>query len=400
MPPSRHQAITALTLLLGSGCAMDLPLFERIVDVRPLALRVEVDDPTADPEQAVANEALPLNLSNPFDPFTTIRVRPLLVDVDAPLTPERIEAELEPVWLACPLQPLEGTFGCISRQVPLQLEEIEVCPTLTLGDLDPMAMELPQSPVPCRITGGRPAEPSLQLPLDFNFFLGGDLEITMIAHRPDESSTERCAQAVLEREPLPTSCIVGAQRASIGPDSEMLRLAMDFGIDGLDSLGSLPLDAEGNVIEVEPDRHPRIQTFRVVVTDQSVTRTNLEAAFEQGDALDVAAGDTVQVSTGQTLVIETTALEDDLQTYLVPRDADAFEERQENYVGGWYRTWGTLLGNGTDDPRSLNTWVMEPGEQDDVESDRPPEDRATLYYVLHDDRQGVDWWWFHVEVMP
>ena len=54
----------------------------------------------------------------------------------------------------------------------------------------------------------------------------------------------------------------------------------------------------------------------------------------------------------------------------------------------------------SDDPRSLNVWRMLPGEQDDIESPVPPDGRATLYYVLRDDRQGVDWFWFHVSVKP
>jgi hypothetical protein len=34
------------------------------------------------------------------------------------------------------------------------------------------------------------------------------------------------------------------------------------------------------------------------------------------------------------------------------------------------------------------------------ETRRPPDGRATLYYVLRDGRLGVDWWWISVEVPP
>ena len=86
---------------------------------------------------------------------------------------------------------------------------------------------------------------------------------------------------------------------------------------------------------------------------------------------------TITIVAGQTLVIETIAPEEDLQTFLVPSD-DSFEERDEQYAGAWYRTWGTLLSPASDNRRSLNSWAMVPGEQDDSTSTVPPDDgRAT-----------------------
>jgi hypothetical protein len=236
----------------------------------------------------------------------------------------------------------------------------------------------------------------MQVPIDFNFFLGGDLELTMIAHRPDEGSTERCAQALLGEEPLPSECLIAVQRASIGPDARILQLAANAGLEGLEQLGEIPSEDE----IPDPDANTRIDTFRVVITDERVDIKNLESVLDDGTAIDVARGDTLEVVAGQTLVIETTASEEGLQTYFISAGNGDYEAKQEYYVGDWYRTWGTLLGNDSDDPRSLNTWTMVPGEQDDVQSDVPPEGRATLYYVLRDDRQGVDWFWFHVQVTP
>jgi hypothetical protein len=370
---------------------MDLPISERIANVRPLAMRVEAVDPLADPTAAVRTEVLPIE---------TLRAVPFIVDDGEPFTPERIEAELEPLWLACPLQPIQGIFACLSAQLPLQLDEVEACPPVDFSALDPSSMELPAMPAPCLIPteGGAstPSSPSMQVPLDFNFFLGGDLELTMIAHRPDEGDTERCAEALLGEAPLPSECLVVVQRASIGPDAAILRLAADAGFEGLDQLGPVP--SEDQV--PEPDRNTRIQTFRVVVYDGPVGKDDIVRVLEEGEIIDVARGDTLEVTAGQTLVIETTALEEDLQTYLIPNDDEGFDEREEYYVGDWYRSWGRLLGNDSDDPRSVNVWRMAPGEQDDIESEVPPEGRATLYYVLRDDRQGVDWFWFHVNVTP
>jgi hypothetical protein len=374
-----------------AACAMDLPISERIANVRPLAMRVEAVDPFASPDGPVRAEVLPVEM---------LRVVPFMVDEIEPLSPERIEAELEPVWLACPLQPVQGIFACLSAQLPLALDDVEACPPVDLSALDPSSGELPVMPAPCRIAtdGGvsTPAAPSMQVPIDFNFFLGGDLELTMIAHRPDEGDTERCAEALLGEEPLPSACLVAVQRASIGPDAEILRLAADAGLPGLDQLGPVPPEDQ----IPEPDANTRITTFRVVVTDEVVRRADLERVLEEGPTLDVARGDTLEVTAGQTIVVQTTASEDDLQTFLIPGEDGTFEERQEYYVGDWYRTWGTLLGNDSDDPTSYNTWRMVPGEQDDIESELPPDGRATLYYVLRDDRQGVDWFWFHVMVTP
>ena len=375
-------------LALGSACAMDLPISERIADVRPLAVRVEVLDPFAMPDAAVRTEALPIE---------TILVRPLFVDEVEPFTPERIEAEIEPLWLACPLQPIQGIFACLSNHLPLTLDAIEECPPVDLGALDPGSGELPAMPAPCRITGGTPSEPTMQVPLDFNFFLGGDLEITMIGHRPEvDATTEDCAAALLSEQPLSRDCLYTVQRASIGPNGRILRLAADAGFEGLDQLGPVPDEDQ----IADPDTNPRIQTMRVVVTDETVRRDDLLRVLAEGPVVDVARGDTLEVHAGQTLVIETTAPEEDLQTYFIPTDDDAYEERQESFVGDWFRTWGTLLSNDSDDAVSYNTWQMVPGEQDDAQSELPPDGRATLYYVLRDDRQGVDWWWFHVQVIP
>lgn len=381
-------ALPSLMLLLGSACAMDLPISERIVDTRPLAVRVEVLDPFAMEGDAPRAEALPVE---------SIRMIPLLVDEQGPLTPEVIEAEIEPVWLACPLQPIQGIFACLSDRLPLTLDEIEECPPVDFSALDPESDELPAMPAPCRITGGTPAEPSMQVPLDFNFFLGGDLEITMIGRRPEGGLTiDDCTTAILGEQPLSRDCLFTVQRASIGPDGEILRQAAAAGLEGLDQLGPIPADDE----IPDADRHPRIDGFRVVVTDEDVRRDDLVRIFEENEPIEVARGDTISAQPGQTVVIETTAPEDDLQTYFIPGDGDEFEEREEFLDGNWFRTWGVLLSNDNDDVVSYNTWQMIPGEQDDIESELPPDGRATLYYVLRDNRQGVDWWWFHVEVEP
>lgn len=366
----------ALAVTGAVGCAMDLPLSERIASTRPLAMRVEVLDPAADPDAAVRNEALPLEM---------IQVVPLLVDPEGIIDEARIETQIEPVWIACPLQPIEGVFGCLSNRLPLALDEIAACPTIDFATLDLSSGTFPRVPVPCRIEGGTPARPQLQVPIHQNLLIGGDLEITMIGHVPGENSTEACAESVLgQAGELPQSCIVSSHRAAVGPDSAILALARMFGIEGLGEVDIAPPQPQ------DADTHPRIQTFTVAITeDEEVLQT-----------LEVARGDTLVVAPGQALQIVTTTEEVDLQTYYIAQDNEQFEQTEEFLDGRWFRTWGDLLSPSSDDPMSMNTWTMVPGEQDERDAELPPDGRATLYYVLRDSRQGVDWWWFSVDVRP
>lgn len=362
----------ATIAIVSAGCGDELPLAERIASTRPLAARIEILEPTKPPEDPTRAEGLPLE---------TLRVSAFIVDTEAPLTVEEIESGVEPIWLACNMQPLTGLFGCISSRFPLELDDIQDCEATDLSALDPMAMEFPLPPNPCRIVDGTPAEPEMQIPLDLGFLLGGDLEITMIGHQPGSGDTEACARAlVTQAEALPSECIVSTMRAPIGPDAELTLLAEMFGLDESFDLGPVPDPVP------DPDDNPRIATFSIAIVDENDNVTL---------ASDVQSGDTVTAKVGDRIEIVTEASEDDLQAYVIPRDAE-FDDKTELYTGTWFRTWGELLSASSDDPRSMNTWTMIKGPQD--EGELPPNGRATLYYVLRDDRQGVDWLWFHVDV--
>jgi hypothetical protein len=371
---SRVAALGGLVAVgLMAGCAGDLPLQERIASTRPLALRVEVIDPAADPALAVRTEALPLE---------QIEIIPLVADPSGIVDDDAVVADIDPVWLACPLQPIQGVFGCLSGRLPLQLDAIEDCPTFDLASLDPNDPVFPEVPVPCRITGGTAARPQLQVPIHPNLLIGGDLEITMIGHLPGESSTAACSEAVLGgTEGIPASCLVLSHRAPVGPDAQILQLAEAFGIEGLGETAVAPPEVP------DADRNPRIETFTVAVMDED----------QVIDTVQVARGDVLTVAAGATLEIVTTAPREDLQTYFIPQDEGQFERTQEFYDGSWFRTWGDLLSPVSDDPMSMNTWTMVPGEQDE-DDELPPDGRATLVYVLRDSRSGVDWWWFSVDV--
>ena len=373
LTPSALAALAALTT--ASGCAEGLPLEERIAGLRPLAVRVEVDDPSAPDDAAVRAEALP---------FETVRAYPFIVDVDGPLELSEIEAQLEPRWLACNMAPIEGLGSCITNLTPLELSDIEACPTVDLASFDPSDpdAELPTFPSPCELTGGTPSQPEFVVPFDPVYLFGGDIELTMVGHLPERGDTERCMEQYLaggaNTDP---ACLIVTQRAAIGPDAVLVDFASQLGLPDLEGLGELPDPLP------DPDAHPRIVNFVVRELD------------ENGEELQVfqpERGQVIEVRAGHQLDIETQAPEDDLQTYPITTE-DGFTDDEEAYEGAWFTTWGTLLSPSSDDPLSLNTWTLERGEQDE-EGNVPPGNRATLFYVLRDGRNGVDWWWFHADV--
>ena len=338
-------------------------------------MRVEVLEPTKPPEDPTRTEGLPLE---------TIRIVPFVVGTDIPLSAQDIEAQLEPVWIACNMQPLASVFSCLPARLPLKLSDIPDCETADLSTFDPMATGLPSPPNPCRLVDGTPGQPEMQIPLALEFLLGGDLEITMIGHHPGEGDTATCASAILGQESeIPDACILSSTRAAVGPDAELTQLAIMFGLDQGFDLGPVPDPIP------DPDHNPQIVTFTVAVLDADDNVT---------EAVELSRGDTLLVKAGDRIEIVTEANEDGLQTYVIPKDTTEFDDKTELYEGAWFRTWGTLLSNTSGEPRSLNTWTMLEGPQDS--SAAAPDGRATLYYVLRDDRQGVDWWWFHVEITP
>lgn len=373
----RHPIAARLAPLLpivASACGEGLPLVERIASLRPLAVRIEVDDgATRDPVLTRA-EALPLE---------TATIQPLFADPDGLVSEERVAAELDPVWIACNLQPTQGLFGCLSEAVPISTDDLVDCPPPDLGGFDPTTGELPTQPSPCRIVTDTPARPSHTVPLDPTYLLGGDIEVTMVGHRPDEGSTAACLRALLGGGDPDAGCLYVTQRLSVGPDAALLALAQQFGIPD----SALP---QGPDEVPDADRHPRIGEMRVVAFADGTDAAPMLGSFVP------AAGDVLELPWGARLELEAEASPDDLQTYLVVGDPGQYTERTEYFEGAWFVTWGSLLAPTSDDPLSQNTWTLRQGEQD--EDELPTTEVATLVYVLRDDRQGVSWTHFGVRV--
>jgi hypothetical protein len=369
----KRRLLPIAALFALGACAEGLPLVERIASTRPLAVRVEAVEVGADPVRA---EALPL--------LDTVRIVPLIVDPAGALPPDVITAQMDPVWLGCALQPIEGLFSCLSNALPLAPEDVPECPAFDPSMLDPSGAQLPTLPSPCFIASTPVAEPEFRVPLDVAFLLGGDLELTMVAHVPGAGDTQACLEQLLgEAGSIARDCVFVTQRVAVGPDGQLLELAEQFGVPDVSQFGVIPDEIP------EPDTHPRITSVSVRVLDEDGALIATHLTSREG-------GVPIAVKVGQRLDIEAIAPQSDLQTYLIPRDMTSFDERTESYEGSWFITWGTLLSPTSDDPLSLNSWTIHRGEQD--ETDLPPDGLARLFYVLRDDRQGVDWWSFEVAV--
>jgi len=369
LPTSRLLLIPALVPLLGA-CAMDLPDARVIISHRVLAIRTEViqtfdPNPELDADRPKA-EALP---------FDTVELRPFIVDPEGEVDPDSLDV----VWLACELSPGQGLFACVSDALPTTLDDIPDCPVPNFMDL---GEELPEPPSPCLIA--REGTPEFTVPLSPNVFVGGSVELTMIAGVPEGTSTDACTSALLSGAyDVPDDCLFAVQRLNVGPLERLAAFAANLGFE-------IPgLEAPDEDELPEPDRHPRISEIRVGVIN--------EDGEQVGNAVTISNGEVFTAPRESILQIEVDSPEEDLQTFLIPvNNGESFDERSEAYDGQWYRTWGQLLSGTSDDPMSYNQWTLTQGEQDETEA--PPEGRARIYYTVRDGRQGVNWFWFEVEV--
>jgi hypothetical protein len=368
----RTVSLAALALAM-TACAQDLPDPKLIIHHRVLAIRTAVTMPLLpDPDPAVEMltpkaEALP---------FERVELTPFIVNPDGPVDPESLDI----VWIACELTPGQGLFACLQAAMPLTLDELPECGEPSIADL--MDAELPEYETPCLIA--RAGTPEYVVPISANVFVNGSIELTMIAGVPGGTATDSCAAELLRGEyDLPDDCLFAVQRLNVGPLEQLLVLADMFGVEIPGFEVPDPEDVP------EADRNPRITEVRVGLVDAN--------GEQVGDAQIIGPGQLVVAPRDATVQIEIDSPEEDLQIYPIPvNNGESYEDRNETYQGDWYRTWGTLLSGTSDDPSSFNRWTLTQGEQDEGET--PVEDRARLYYVVRDGRQGVNWFWFELQV--
>ena len=369
----RRTVSLATLALLASACAMDLPDEKLIISHRILAIRTAVTmpllpdpDPDVDAQTPKA-EALP---------FERVELTPFIVSPEGPVDPDSLDI----LWIACELTPGQGLFACIQDAMPLTLDELPECSEPSLDEL--MGTELPEYETPCLIA--REGSPEYVVPLSANVFLDGSIELTMIAGVPDGTSTDTCANELLSGDhDLPDDCLYAVQRLNVGPIEQLLVLADMFGVEIPGFEVPDPEDVP------EADRNPRITEVRVGMVDAN--------GEQVGDAFIIGAGELVTAPRDAIMQIEIDSPEEDLQVYQVPvNNGESYEDRSESYQGDWYRTWGTMLSGTSDDPSSFNRWTLTQGDQDETET--PVGERARLYYVVRDQRQGVNWFWFELQV--
>ncbi len=382
--PRRFGLLAAVAgTLLSTACGDMLPPARLIVSTRVLGMKMEVSQalPIGDPEDTeqlgIRCEALP---------FETVELTPLIADPEGVQSP----AIIDPLWIACELPPGQGLFACTQGAIPTDLSALPECPQTTLFDLTPEDLaggELPEFPSPCIIAddGDPDGLQEFTVPLTQNVLIGGDIELVMFGHEPNGPSTTECANALLTGETeLDNLCIQAVQRLTVGPIERLLELAESFGLDFPDGLPTSTEIPDG-------DRNPRIESFVVELQRPDGASESL-GEVENGGAISAQEGDIVKITAE--------APERYLQEYLVPINGgrDGYETRVEDYSGSWFITWGGLLSGGSNDPVSKNEWTLSRSDDDDV--NLPSNNRATLYYVIRDNRQGVDWWSLHVDVTP
>lgn len=380
--PLRRLANTAATCLAAgatlaavTGCAEMLPIESLIVTTRVLGIRAEVTAPAfPDPDPGA-------NARAQGQPLDVVTLTPFIVGPEGVVDPD----DIDPVWISCQLAPSAGLFSCISDAFPVALDDIPECPVQTPDELQDIGAELPEVPSPCII--GRDGTPNYTIPFSGGVFSGGDIEITMIASTPGGSSTDSCARDFLNGDyEIEDDCILAVQRLTVGPLDELLLLLANFGVD----LG-FPLPDPEEIPDA--DRHPEITRFDVTVVDEDGEPTGDVFTLDPDDP---GGNPPVEAKIGQTLMISTTAPEEDLQEYPIEVSGTDPETETEAYSGLWFRTWGALLSGSSDDPESRNEWTLTQDVQDEDET--PPDGRATMFYVLRDGRRGIDWFWFDVEV--
>jgi hypothetical protein len=349
------------------GCAEELPDERMIENTRILAMRVEVTAPLFpdEPDSATRCQALP---------FETVRIEPWIVDPDGPVDLD----ELDPVWIACQMTPGQGLFGCISNEFPTDLDDIPECEVPDFMDLE--TGELPEAQGLCLI--GRDPRPEFTVPMNSSILIGGEIEVTMIAGPPGGTSTETCAKKLLSGDhEVPDDCILALQRLEIGPLEQLLIFADQLGID----LGFPPPDPDD---VPDFDRNPRVTRFEVAILDED---------GEPGELVAVERGGSIEAKIGDTLRVETTVPQEDLQSFLQQLNETETEQDEETLDGDYYRTFGSFLNGSVDDPEAYDEWTLEREAADEPE--RPEDDRATLFLTMRDSRTGVDWWWFHVDIV-
>ena len=312
------------------------PAFDNLVtEARALAIRIEVVDTGPYSVDLIPVPADRVRASGL--PGDTVRAEALIVDP----TGIRDPVEFDPRWFLC------SRIDLCSR--PGALESAGAC-----GDVLPVATacELPRDPSPSWTVPELP--PHFDNPYDVLF-----PAVMLVAGVPGQRSTDDCVAelAAHERESF-DDCVLAYADARLGPLGPLLRAAIDSGAvpdDGIEML--MPaLD------ELQPNFHPAITRLRL---DELGSNLAILAQYfaEPGAPLTVPAEAEFSIF-----------LERD------PRDAQlpSTMSRSEYLYG--------------------SVFALDPAVATRSGVLRPPAGRSTLIGILIDDRGGVDWATFPIQV--
>lgn len=381
---------------LASGCN-DLPVEQYIEYPRILGLKARVI-------------ASPLREINPQDsrpfaealPFETITLDEWVVSPQGPVLPNNLDGR----WIACERLPSTGTSDCLRgyiRDKDPVLQQMQTCPEFDglpgLGRQQ--SPELPARTPPCLLPPNqRPV--TYTIPLSLNMLLGASMEFWYIASIPGQGPrTSDCIKDLLEGvSDLNDNCLYGVTSVDIGPKEQLQELLLDIGIEpdsedpeGQPNIPDQPnTDAEGQVLPPpEGNRHPRLSSMFYTIEQDEVPITPA-TPYNPGEIIQAPLGSSVRIDISLPIA--------ELQTFpVLVNDGEDIVIRTEEYESAWYYTWGSLDAANDKPEVAVERWILEPNKEQE-QPEKSPGDQVFAYFAVRDDRGGIDWSSFSVQLLP
>lgn len=379
----------ALCTLLAAGCN-DLPKEEYIEYPRLLGIRAKV---VGSPHREINSTD-----SRPYAeglPFEEVELDALIATPRGPMDP----MELRGRWIACELLPQTGPGDCLRgyiREKDPVIQSIELCPDAdemlppSYQDVDSIPTRTP----PCFL---RPSSQPLRytVPASLNMLLGASIEFWYIASLRDGPGTAKCIGSLLAGDyELDDKCLYGVTRLDVGPVALLLETLNELGIKP--SLPQGPQSGENPATTPMPpealaNRHPRIALVSYTIEKDEVPVSATRV---------LGPGDTIDAPLDSTVRLEISLPTSELQAYPVPvNDGEDIVLRTEEYISQWFYSWGQFESASDRKELAVERWQLSPDSEQEQEEKRSGE-KAFAYFVVRDDRGGIDWRNFDVRLLP
>ncbi|MEE9384594.1 MAG: hypothetical protein V3V08_14410 [Nannocystaceae bacterium] len=362
--PTRLRSLPALaTLSLACGGPLDPRDLQLLTGTRLLAVRVETEE--------LVEEDLQLQPGAEALPLEHVTIVPAAVRPGGFITPDELEAEIAPIWIACIDAPDDDlsfeTPACLDGYLPTRLADIPVC-------VEHVAPPQPDDEIPSRREACRIATspPRYHVPLAEELSVNPRVELTVIASQTGKNSGA-CADQLLGEQEIGDDCISARHHVRIGPFEALAGSSEDVAPD-----------------DVSRNRHFRITGFRATVLDDD---------DEPTEEQEIPVGGRLTLSEGESAEIEPIVPDEDRQLFPSSDPAESKESEPEIFSASWFHTWdGGALGLRLDEDEEEKD--MGPGLCDDEEEDlavhwtqdkdpKPGDDR--LYVFVKDEKNGVAW---------